>query len=309
MKIVVTGASGLIGSALVPALRADGHQVHPLVRRPPRNENEIFWDPAAGRLDPAALVGVDAAVNLAGAGIGDRRWTDSYRRVLRTSRIDSTRLLATTLAGLEPRPRVLLSSSAIGWYGRSAGSDEQAVDETAPPGTGFLAELTRDWEAAADPARQAGIRVVHLRTGLVLSGHGGTLGRLLPLFRLGLGGRLGSGRQWMSWISLADTVAAIRFLLAAGSDAAGGEVSGPVNLVAPEPVTNAEFTRALAEAVHRPALFRVPRVALRAALGEFADEGVLASQRIRPGVLSAAGFEFRHPDLAGALTAIREEGV
>ncbi|ABW11216.1 domain of unknown function DUF1731 [Parafrankia sp. EAN1pec] len=295
MKVAVTGSSGLIGSALLPALRGDGHEVVTLVRRPPRAPSEIRWDPAAGTLDAAALAGVDGVVNLAGAGIGDRRWTAAYKQTLRTSRIDGTRLLAEALAGLDPRPRVLLSGSAIGWYGTNAGSAGAALDETAPPGTGFLAELARDWENATTAAQEAGIRVVRVRTGIVLSGRGGTLQRLLPIFRRGAGGRLGSGRQWLSWISLADTVDALCFLLEADG------VRGPVNLVAPTPVTNAEFTSALARTLRRPAFAQVPRFALRLALGEFADEGPLASQRLAPATLVDAGFRFNHSDLATAL--------
>ncbi len=303
MRIVVTGASGLIGSALVPALHGDGHTVTTLVRRTPRTGGEIQWDPAAGRLDPAALAGTDAVVHLAGAGIGDRRWTDDYKRLLRDSRIAGTDLLARTLATLTPPPQAFLSGSAVGWYGTSAGGDAGPLDENAPAGAGFLARLVEDWEAAATPAREAGIRVVTLRTGVVLSRHGGSLGRQLPLFRLGLGGRLGSGRQWLSWISRTDHVAALRLLLADDS------VAGPVNLVAPEPVTNAAFTAALASALHRPAFAAVPRLALRAALGEFADEGVLASQRLAPAVLTAAGFRFTHPDIDTALRAILTDGA
>ncbi|SNQ48923.1 conserved hypothetical protein [Frankia canadensis] len=298
MRIVMTGSSGLIGSTLVPALRGDGHQVTALVRRPPRAGDEIRWDPAAGRLDAAALAGTEAAIHLAGAGIGDHRWTASYRRELRESRIRGTDLLARTLAELTPPPRVLLSGSALGWYGTRAGGDAGPVDEPAPAGTGFIADLVAGWEAATAPARDAGLRVCTLRTGVVLSTRGGVLRRQLPLFRVGLGGRLGSGRQWLSWISLRDQVDAIRFLLTAES------VRGPVNLVAPAPVTNARFTAALAAALHRPALAPVPRLALRAALGGFADEVALASQRIAPAVLTGAGFPFTHPDLDQALRAI-----
>ncbi|MEX5632018.1 TIGR01777 family oxidoreductase [Parafrankia sp. FMc2] len=303
MKVAVTGSSGLIGSALLPALQADGHEVVRIVRRPPGDASEIRWDPAAGMLDPTALRGVDAVVNLAGAGIGDHRWTSGYRQRLRSSRIDGTRLLAETLAGLSPAPRVLLSGSAIGWYGTAAGSAAAALDESAAPGDGFLAGLARDWEAATTAADQAGLRVVHLRTGIVLSARGGMLPRLLPIFRLGAGGRLGSGRQWLSWISLIDTVGALCFLLGAE------EVRGPVNLVAPHPVTNAEFTTALAQALRRPAVARVPRAALRLALGAFADEGVFASQRLTPAALLGAGFAFTHPDLASALSEALRSGT
>ncbi|OAA28326.1 hypothetical protein UG55_1006301 [Frankia sp. EI5c] len=296
MKVAVTGSSGLIGSALLPALRADGHEVVRIVRRPPRDASEVHWDPRAGVLDPLSLRGADAVVNLAGAGIGDHRWTAAYRQTLRTSRIEGTRLLAETLAGLTPPPRVLLSGSAIGWYGTSAGSTESALDESAAAGTGFLADLARDWEAATAAADAAGVRVVHLRTGVVLSGRGGLLRRLLPIFRLGAGGRLGTGRQWLSWITLTDTVRALALLL---GEAEG--TRGPVNLVSPNPVTNAEFTAALARVLHRPALVPVPRAALRLALGEFADEGALASQRLAPAALLGAGFRFTHPELAPAL--------
>ncbi|CUU60105.1 hypothetical protein Ga0074812_13547 [Parafrankia irregularis] len=295
MKVAVTGSSGLIGSALLPALRADGHEVVRIVRRPPRGPGEIRWDPLAGQLDPRELQGVEAVINLAGAGLGDHRWTASYKQVLCASRIEGTRLLAETLAGLAVPPRVLLSGSAIGWYGSPAGATGPALDESAGAGVGFLADLVRGWEGATAAAEAGGIRVVRLRTGVVLSARGGMLGRLLPLFRLGAGGQLGPGRQWLSWISLRDTVAAALYLLEADG------TRGPVNLVAPRPVTNAEFTATLARALHRPAFARVPRAALRLALGEFADEGVFASQRLAPAALLDAGFRFAHPDLAAAL--------
>jgi uncharacterized protein len=298
MKVAVSGASGLIGSALVPALRADGHAVLTLVRRPPRADGEVRWDPAGGLLDPVDLAGTDAVVHLAGAGVFDRRWTAAYRRTIRDSRVQGTRLLSGVLAGLAPRPRVLLSGSGVGWYGPRA---DEPVDESAPPGEGFLADVAREWEAATAAAEEAGIRVCRLRSGVVLSGRGGALGRQLPLFRLGVGGRLSSGRQWLSWISLVDEVAAIRFLLTAE------DVGGPVNLVAPGTVTNAAFTRALAAAVHRPAAAPVPRLALRVALGGFADEGVLASQRVVPAALLRAGFTFAHPDIDTALRAVLTE--
>ncbi|MBL7502538.1 TIGR01777 family protein [Frankia sp. CNm7] len=323
MRIVVSGASGVLGSALVPALRADGHEVITLVRRPPRGPDEVRWNPGGGELDRAALGDVDAAVHLAGAGIGDRRWTADYRREILDSRVQGTRLLATTLAAGVParsaaEPVVLLSSSAVGWYGTAA---DDPVDESAPAGTGFLADIVRAWEESATPAAEAGVRVCLLRTGPVLAASGGILARQLPLFRLGVGGRLGSGRQWVSWIGLDDWVAAVRFLLAAGAapdttDAATGmttgasvtergrAIAGPVNLVAPCPVTGAEFARALGAVLRRPAVLPVPRLALRAVVGEFADEGVLASQRVVPRVLTDAGFQFQHPELAGALRAL-----
>jgi uncharacterized protein len=311
MHIVVTGASGLIGSALVPALRGDGHTVVRLVRRDPRDAGEARWDPAAGVLDAAPLAAADAVVHLAGAGIGDRRWTAAYKRTLRESRLAGTALLAGVLATLDGRPRTWLSASAVGWYGDTG---DQPVDESAPAGSGFLADLARDWEAATGPAAAAGVRVCHLRTGVVLSHQGGALGRQVPLFRLGLGARLGSGRQYLSWIGLPDVIAAIRFLLDADGSAPASTgdrpslaepvVTGPVNLTAPTPVTNAQFTRALAAAVHRPAPLVAPPFALRLALGEFAHEGLLAGQRVVPHVLTTAGFTFTHPTLPEALHSL-----
>jgi uncharacterized protein (TIGR01777 family) len=294
MRIAVTGSSGLIGSAVVRDLQDEGHEVVRLVRRPAR-PGEVQWDPAAGRLDPGDLAGVDAAVHLAGAGIGDRRWSPEYRQTIKDSRVSGTRLLATTLASLPVPPRVLLSGSAVGWYG-DAGS--RTVTEQDGPGTGFLADVCRAWEAAAQPASAAGIRTVLLRTGVVLSRTGGALARQLPLFRFGLGGRLGSGRQYLPWISMRDQVAAIRYLLTQD------EVAGPVNLVAPHPVTNQEFTRALGRAVHRPALLRVPGWALEVVIGDFAREGVLAGQRALPRILLETGFTFQDPDLPAGLEAV-----
>jgi uncharacterized protein (TIGR01777 family) len=293
VQIAITGSTGLIGKALVGALRDEGLTVIRLVRRPAAAEDEIRWDPF-GDVDSAALEGVDAVVHLAGAGLGDHRWTASYKRQVRDSRVEGTRTLARALAGLDRRPAVFVSGSAVGYYGDTG---DGTVDESAPEGEGFLAELCRDWEAAAQPAVDAGIRVVHPRTGIVLSREGGLLGTVLPLFRLGLGGRLGSGRQWMSWITLADQVAALRLLIHDG-------LSGPVNLTAPEPVTNSAFTAALGRALHRPAPFIVPATALRLALGAFADEGALLSQRVLPDRLAKAGFAFRHPDIDTALAAI-----
>jgi uncharacterized protein (TIGR01777 family) len=293
VQIAITGSTGLIGKALVRALRDEGLTVIRLVRRPATAEDEVRWDPF-GEVDSAALEGVDAVVHLAGAGIGDHRWTESYKRQVRDSRVEGTRTLARALAGLDRRPAVFVSGSAVGYYGDTG---DAAVDESGPSGEGFLAALCRDWEAAAQPAVDAGIRVVHPRTGLVLSREGGLLGKMLPLFRLGLGGRLGSGRQWMSWITVADQVAALRFLIHDG-------LSGPVNLTAPEPVTNSAFTSAVGRAVHRPTPFIVPAPALRLALGEFADEGALVSQRVLPDRLAKAGFVFRHPDIDTALASV-----
>jgi uncharacterized protein (TIGR01777 family) len=297
VRVVITGASGLIGSTLVRSLVADGHDVLRLVRRDPRGADEARWDPAHRGLDPAVLDGADAVVNLAGAGIGDHRWTEDYKRTVLASRIDATTTIASAVAARpeSDRPRVLLSASAVGFYGDTG---EEAVDEEAPQGSGFLAEVVHQWEQATAPAAQAGVRVVVARSGIVLAADGGALGKVLPLFKLGLGGRLGSGRQWMSWVALADEVAALRFLLARD------DVSGAVNITAPEPVRNADYTKAIARAVHRPALARVPPVALRAALGGFADEGVLVSQRVLPGRLEDAGFAFTYVDVDAALAAI-----
>ena len=294
MKFAVTGASGLIGHALVAALRQGGDQVLTLVRRSPASGLEIAWDPVAphGGLTPAALDGVAVVVHLAGAGIAGRRWTDSYKEEIRASRVSGTRAIAGLLAGMESPP-ALLSGSAVGWYGDTGGRE---VDESAPAGQGFLAGVVRDWEAAADPAREAGVRVVTLRTGVVISRAGGVLGQVLPLFRLGLGARLGSGSQAMSWVALADWVRAARFL------AGQAEVSGPVNITAPNPVTNTEFTAALAGALHRPALLSIPTPVLSLALGGVTSD-LLTSARVMPRRLQQAGFEFSQPDLPGALTA------
>ncbi|MGK5554528.1 TIGR01777 family oxidoreductase [Actinomadura kijaniata] len=294
MKVTVTGSTGLIGTALVRSLRADGHEVVRLVRREPSGPDEARWDPVGGTVDAAAVEGADAVVHLAGAGVGDRRWTASYKREIRDSRVLGTRTLAEAVAGAERRPRVLVSGSAIGFYGDTG---DREVHEDAPMGRGFLAGLVRDWEAAARPAAEAGVRVAHARTGIVLDGGGGLLGRVLPLFRLGLGARLGDGRQWVSWISAADEIAALRFLI-------DHELSGPVNLVGPSPVTNADYTRAVARAVRRPAVLAVPAFALRLALREFADEGPLISQRVLPRRLEEAGFRFAHRDLPAALEAV-----
>lgn len=289
MDIVVAGSHGLIGSELLERLRADGHRVRRLVRRPPQTANEREWDPDAGVLDPAALEGADAVVNLAGAGIGDRRWTAAYKRELLTSRTRTTGLLARTLAALDDPAPVFLQGSAIGYYGDRGA---QVLTETSTSGDGFLARLVREWEAAARPAQEAGVRVVLARTGIVLAPDGGALGRLLPFLRLGVGGPLGRGSQYWSWITLRDEVAALCHLLTA-------PVHGSVNLCAPRPATNAEVTRALARALHRPALVHVPSVALKVVLGELATD-ILGSQRALPTVLEASGFRFTDTDLDAA---------
>jgi hypothetical protein len=299
MKVAVTGSSGLIGSALVADLRSGGHQVVRLVRRPPRSADEVRWDPesADAGLGPKSetLQGLGACVHLAGAGVASRRWTARYKTEIRASRVLGTRALAGALARLGSPPATLLCASAIGWYGDTGG---RVVDESAPAGTAFLARLVRDWEAATGPAAQAGIRVVNLRSGLVLTPAGGLLARLLPLARLGLCPRFGSGTQAMSWISLSDEIRAIGFLLSRK------DVSGPVNLTAPVAVTNSEFTTALATAVHRPDLpwLRVPAPVLRLGLGEASVE-LLTSARVAPKRLLEAGYSFRHRTLAEALSA------
>jgi len=295
MKVAVTGSSGLIGTALVAALRADGHEVIRLVRVAPAPPDAVAWDPRADRggLGPRSLDGVAAVVHLAAAGVADKRWTPRYQAEIRDSRARGTQALAGALAAMATPPAVLLSGSAIGWYGDTGG---QEVTESDPAGSGFLSEVVRDWEAATGSAAQAGIRVVTLRSGLVLSSKGGILARLLPLFRLGLGGRIGTGRQVMSWIGLSEWVAAARFLL--GRD----DVHGPVNLTTPCPVSNAEFTSALAAAVHRPALMLVPVPALKVAIGGVSSD-ILSSARVLPRRLLDEGYQFRHPAIAEALAA------
>ena len=302
MKVAVTGSSGLIGTALTASLRADGHQVVRLVRRPPRGGDqpldEVRWDPRAADAGDPPLSGVDAVVHLAGAGVGDHRWTASYKAEIRASRVVATRSLAAALAATQPRPATLIAASAIGWYGDTGGRE---VTEDAPAGKAFLSRLVADWEAAADPAREAGIRVAHLRSGLVLGPGGGVLAKLLPPARLGLLPRFGDGHQAMSWITLTDEVRAIRFLL----DGPGADGrSGPYNLTAPNPVTNDELTAALLHACHRPDLrwLRVPAPLLRLGLGESASE-LLTSSRVLPGRLQEAGFTFTSPVISAALAA------
>lgn len=295
MKVAVTGPSGLIGSALVAALREDGDQVVSLVRRSPAAPDEIAWDPRAerGGVPPDALAGTSAVVHLAGAGVADHRWTDAYKQEIRASRVAGTQAVASLLAAMDEPPAVLLSGSAIGWYGDTGGRE---VDESSPAGHGFLPSVVQDWEAAAEPARQAGIRVACVRSGIVISRRGGVLGRLLTPFRFGLGARLGPGTQFMSWVTLADWIRAARFL------AGQPDLSGPVNITTPNPVTNAAFTAALAGVLHRPARLAIPSPVLTAALGGVTSD-LLSSARVRPTRLLDAGFTFSYPDLAGALTA------
>lgn len=289
MHVVIAGSHGLIGSALVEHLASQGHQVRRLVRRAPACSREIGWDPDSGRLDPEDLRDADAVVNLGGAGLGDRRWTPAYRRTIVTSRTRPAALLADTLATLDDRPRVLLQGSAVGFYGERG---EEVLTEASGPGEGFLVDVVRAWEGATRPAEEAGVRVAHLRTGIVMSRSGGSFGRLLPLLRLGVGGPLGDGRNVWSWITLVDQVRAIEHLLTA-------DVAGPVNLTAPAPARQAEIIHALAHQLRRPALLRVPRTALRIVLGEFTDD-ILSSQRALPAVLASSGFQHEHPDLASA---------
>jgi hypothetical protein len=296
MRVAVTGSHGLIGTALVARLSSEGHTPVRLVRGAASGPDEVSWDPAAGRLDPADLEGIDAVVHLAGAGLADRRWTEARKRELIESRTESTHLLSHTIARLDRRPAVLLSGSAVGYYG-DRGREE--LTEAGGPGTGFLADLCWRWEMATEAAEEALIRVVHLRTGIVMAKGGGALAKQLPLFRLGLGGRLGSGRQYMSWISIDDHVGAMLFLLT------GTDLRGAANLTAPEPVTNAQLTATLARVLHRPAVLPVPPFALRIALGrELADEALLAGQRVVPAALQRAGYRFAHPDLESALRAV-----
>ena len=292
MKIAVTGSSGLIGSALVPHLRAQGHDVVRLVRGAPSAPDERSWDPSSRRLDPAVLADVDAVVHLAGAGVADKRWTEARKQVVLRSRVDGTTAVAQGVAASE-RTTVLLSASAVGFYGDTG---DRLTDESGPSGEGFLADVVRQWEAATAPADGAA-RVAHLRTGIVLADEGGALAKQLPVFKAGLGAPLGTGRQHVPWISLTDEVAAITHLLTA-------DVSGPVNLVGPQPVTNREFTKVLGRVLRRPTLpVPVPGVVLKAALGGFAEEGVLVGQRLEPRVLEASGFSFAHRDLETALRA------
>lgn len=295
--IVVTGTSGLIGSALVARLRARGHRVRPLVRRPPRSPDEARWNPARGELDPRLLEGVDAVVHLAGAPIGVR-WTRRRRRAIRDSRVGSTRMVAEAIAAAVDPPPTFLSGSAIGLYGHRG---DEWLDERSAAGDDFLAHVTAEWEEATAPAARAGVRTACLRSGVVLAARGGALARLLPLFRVGLGGPLGAGRQWMSWISLRDEVRAIEHVLDTVL------VRGAVNLVAPEPVRNADFAAALAQTLHRPAVLRVPALALRLVLGEMAQATLLASQRVQPRVLLDTGFVFTAPALVEALREVLAE--
>ena len=291
-RIAVTGASGLIGSALVGKLKSDGYTVHRLVRRATVSSEEIFWDPAKSEIDVDALAGVDAVIHLAGAGVGDKRWTKKYKSEILNSRLLGTTTIANAVA--QVKPRVFISASAIGWYGETG---NRAVSENDRGGDDFLAAVCREWEAAADLAGD--VRTAKIRTGLVLDPTGGALGRMLPLFRFGLGGKLGSGKQWWSWITLHDHLRAVEFILE------NEKMEGAVNLTSPNPVTNQEFTSALARALRRPALFPAPAFALKAALGGFSTE-ILGSKKVIPTALLDAGFTFDYPHIGPALDALAD---
>lgn len=293
MRIAITGSTGLIGTALTRSLRSDGHEVVRLVRHPSRAGDEVEWDPARHYVDVSGLYGCEAVVHLAGAGVGDHRWTEAYKQKIRDSRVLGTAAIAEAVASLGTPPKVLLCGSAIGYYGDTG---DRPVDESAPPGEGFLPSVCVEWEGAAAPASEAGVRTVFGRTGLVVSREGGAWGRLFPIFRAGLGGRLGNGRQYWSFISLHDHVAALRHLIDTET------LSGPVNLTAPEPVTNREVTAAMGRVLRRPTVFAVPAVALRTALGGFAED-VLGSQRVLPGRLLESGFTFAFPKIDESIAA------
>jgi uncharacterized protein len=291
MRILMSGASGLIGSALTSRLSADGHIVSRLVRGTAQR-GEFTWDPAAGTVDPTAFEGCDAVINLSGAGIADKRWTKEHKAEMLASRVKTTELLASTMAVLDRMPSVFLSGSAIGWYGDRG---DERLDELSTPSNDFLSDLCQQWEASTLAAEKAGIRTIHLRTGIVLSTQGGVLKKQLPLFKLGLGGRFGNGHQWQSWISIDDEIGAIAYLLSA-------DMCGAVNLTAPNPVTNSEFTTTLAKVLHRPAILPIPTFAPKLLLGgELVESLVLGGQRVLPTALQRNGYEFQHETLDVAL--------
>ncbi|HEV2290053.1 MAG TPA: TIGR01777 family oxidoreductase [Candidatus Acidoferrales bacterium] len=300
MKIIISGSSGLIGSTLVDALRSDNHQIARLVRsgspsQPGPASESIRWEPPAGSIDLAAMEGADAIVHLAGASIGDGRWTSARKEILRRSRVDATHHLVGGLRKLQRKPRVLVSASAVGFYGDRG---DETLTESSGPGNDFLAQICRGWESEVAQAEESGIRTVSLRFGVILAEKGGALKRMLPPFRLGVGGRLGNGRQWMSWLTLDEAVSIIRYSIDKDS------LHGPVNAVSPNPVTNSRFTSTLASALRRPAIFPAPRAILRLALGEMADALLFSSQRVIPQNLRSSGYQFRHSDLREALRSL-----
>ena len=292
MRVVIAGSSGLIGAALVEDLRLAGHEVLRLVRREPKAASEVKWNPNTGEIDLTALTGVEVIINLAGAGVGDHRWTDKYKAEILNSRVNATNTIVKAV--VELKPKVLINASAIGFYGETG---DLEVDETSNSGTGFLVDVVKAWEAATEPAKTAGVRVVNIRTGLVVSGKGGAWARLLPIFKAGLGGQLGSGKQYWSFISLRDEINAIKFVME------NNQISGPVNLTAPNPVTNREVTKAMSKVLRRPALLPVPAFALKLVLGEFSQE-VLGSARVLPKALQSAGFSFQDPDIVSAIKTL-----
>ena len=292
MKVLVTGATGLVGSALVPVLTANGHEVFRLTRSEAKLANDIHWNPTSRDLPKARLEGLDAVVHLAGENIAASRWTNKVKERLRFSRVDTTKFLCDARAELQHPPKILVCASAFGYYGQRGA---EILTESTSPGTGFLADLCRDWEAACEPARKMGMRVVNLRIGVILSPKGGALAKMLTPFRMGVGGVIGSGRQYWSWISIDDVVEAIHTSLT------NSHLSGPVNATAPTPVTNADFTKTLGTVLGRPTIFPMPAFAARLALGEMADDLLLGSARVMPNRLSEANFQFQHPKLEGAL--------
>jgi uncharacterized protein len=299
MKILVTGSSGLVGSALVPSLKAKGHEVIRLVRSEPKDSSsEVYWNPEKGILSTDALEGLDGVVHLAGDNLAKGRWTDEKKRRIRESRVKGTTLLSETLAKLERKPEVLVSASAIGFYGNRA---DEILDERSASGEDFLAEVCRAWELSTQSAAQSGVRVVHLRFGVILSGEGGALKKMLLPFRMGVGGKLGDGKQYMSWIAIDDAVGAIEHALV------NDDLRGAVNTVAPEAVTNYEFTKAMGRTLSRPTIFPVPKFAARLAFGEMADATLLTSQRVEPARLKETGFVFKYPKLEDALRHVIEK--
>jgi uncharacterized protein (TIGR01777 family) len=293
MRILISGASGLIGSALVSHLKADGHEIIRLVRKPTTNSGEVTWNPSKHELDVSQIGTIDAVINLSGAGVGDRRWTDSYKKEILNSRLDSTSTLVHAINSMSIKPKVLINSSAIGFYG-DRGTTQ--VDETSDKGTGFLSDVVQAWESAAMSLKSSGVRVVLLRTGLVFTHRGGALAKLLPLFKLGLGGKIAGGNQYWSFISIADEVRAIDFLLT-------NDISGPVNLTAPNPATNAEVTTALGKALKRPTLLAVPGFALKIVLGEFSTE-ITGGVKVLPTKLRNAGFTWNHPTITEVVSTV-----